>query len=105
MMVVFVESVTIITKCNAFVTSKTLIHAASENTIPFMENNTRTLTKAITWQLIGFVMMAIVNYFYMGNFSQGLGLSALLTLIGLVSYYLHERFWDGVRWGVQEEGG
>lgn len=65
-----------------------------------MENNKRTLTKAITWQLIGFVMMAIVNYFYMGDFSQGLGLSALLTLIGLVSYYLHERVWASVGWGT-----
>lgn len=65
-----------------------------------MENNKRTLTKAISWQAIGFVMMAIVNYFYMGSLSQGLGLSALLTLIGLVSYYLHERFWAGIRWGT-----
>lgn len=68
-----------------------------------MENNTRTLTKAITWQAIGFVMMAIVNYFYMGNFSQGLGLSALLTLIGLVSYYLHERLWTYINWGVNTD--
>jgi uncharacterized membrane protein len=45
-------------------------------------------------------MMAIVNYFYMGNLSQGLGLSAVLTLIGLVSYYLHERFWASIRWGI-----
>jgi uncharacterized membrane protein len=36
----------------------------------------------------------------MGSLSQGLGLSALLTLIGLVSYYLHERFWAGIRWGT-----
>ena len=86
------------------VTTKTLIHATRENTILFMENNRRTLTKAITWQVIGFVMMAVVNYFYMEDFSQGLGLSALLTLIGLVSYYLHERFWASIRWGTQGEG-
>jgi uncharacterized membrane protein len=70
-----------------------------------MEQNKRTLTKAISWQLIGFVMMAIVNYFYMGDFSQGLGLSALLTLIGLLSYYLHERLWAGIRWGTRGEQG
>ena len=81
-----------------------MIHATRENTILFMENNRRTLTKAITWHVIGFVMMAVVNYFYMGDFSQGLGLSALLTLIGLVSYYLHERFWASVRWGRQGVG-
>ena len=81
-----------------------MIHATRENIILFMENNRRTLTKAITWQVIGFVMMAVVNYFYMGDFSQGLGLSALLTLIGLVSYYLHERLWASIRWGRQGVG-
>ena len=103
MLLFFDECVTIITNCSENVTSKTLIHAVGEITIPSMEHSKRTLTKAITWQVIGFVMMAIVNYFYMGNFSQGLGLSALLTLIGLVSYYLHERFWARIRWGVQGE--
>ena len=81
-----------------------MIHATRENKIISMENNTRSLTKAITWQVIGFVMMVVVNYFYMGDFSQGLGLSALLTLIGLVSYYLHERFWASIRWGMHSEG-
>lgn len=81
-----------------------MIHATRENKIVSMENNTRSLTKAITWQVIGFVMMTVVNYFYIGDFSQGLGLSALLTLIGLVSYYLHERFWASIGWGGQGEG-
>lgn len=64
-----------------------------------MENTTRTLTKAFTWQLLGFVLMTIVNYFYMGSFSQGLGLSLVLTLMGLVTYYFHERLWAGISWG------
>jgi uncharacterized membrane protein len=95
--------VTIITKCGLKVTSKTLIHAEAIRTMAGMENSKRTLTKAITWQIIGFVMMAIVNYFYMGDFSQGLGLSALLTLIGLVSYYLHERLWASTKWGMNTD--
>jgi uncharacterized membrane protein len=98
------ESVIIITRCGLYVTSKTLIHAAALRTMPGMEHSKRTLTKAISWQVIGFVMMAVVNYFYMGDFSQGLGLSALLTLIGLVSYYLHERFWAGIGWGTGRPG-
>jgi uncharacterized membrane protein len=64
-----------------------------------MEKKTRLLTKAITWQVIGFAMMTVVNYFYMGSLQAGLGLSALLTLLGLVSYYFHERVWAGIRWG------
>jgi uncharacterized membrane protein len=103
MVLVFSDYVTIITKCRIFVTSKTLIHAAALTTIPGMEHNKRTLIKALTWQVIGFFMMAIVNYFYMGDLSQGLGLSAVLTLIGLVSYYLHERFWAAVTWGTSTD--
>jgi uncharacterized membrane protein len=97
------EYVTIITIRCLSVTSKTLIHAAALFTIPGMEHSKRTLIKALTWQVIGFFMMAIVNYFYMGNLSQGLGLSALLTLIGLVSYYLHERFWAAIAWGMNTD--
>lgn len=64
-----------------------------------MEKKTRMFTKACTWQLIGFVVMSIVNYGYMGNWRDGIGLSALLTLIGLASYFLHECIWARVRWG------
>jgi uncharacterized membrane protein len=95
------KCVTIITNSGLFVTSKTLIHATALRTIPRMEHSKRTFIKAITWQLIGFCMMAVVNYYYMGNFSQGLGLSALLTLIGLFSYYLHERLWGAIAWGLE----
>ena len=30
---------------------------------------------------------------------QGLGLSLLLTLMGLVTYYFHERLWARIAWG------
>jgi uncharacterized membrane protein len=64
-----------------------------------MEEKKRTLTKALTWQAIGFVLMTLINYLYMGNLREGLGLSTLLTLMGLISYYFHERFWARVAWG------
>lgn len=64
-----------------------------------MEYSSRTLVKALTWQLIGFVVMSIVNYYYIGSLRSGIGLSALLTMIGLVIYYLHERLWEKISWG------
>lgn len=65
-----------------------------------MEQRKRTWTKALTWQLIGFVVMTAINYLYMGSFQRGLGLSALLTSVGLVTYYLHERAWARLSWGM-----
>lgn len=64
-----------------------------------MEEKKRTLTKALTWQAIGFVLMTAINYLYMGNLRDGVGLSTLLTLMGLFSYYWHERVWSQISWG------
>lgn len=64
-----------------------------------MENNKRLLTKALTWQLIGFVVMSLINYWMIGDWRQGMGLSGLLTAVGLVSYFLHERLWSRIGWG------
>ena len=64
-----------------------------------MENNKRLLTKALTWQLIGFVAMSLINYVVIGDWRQGMELSGLLTATGLVSYYLHERVWSRIGWG------
>lgn len=64
-----------------------------------MENKNRTWIKALTWQAIGLLTMTTVNYFYLGNLSQGMGLSLLLTVQGLLTYVVHERVWARVRWG------
>ena len=64
-----------------------------------MENNKRLLTKALTWQLIGFVAMSLINYVVIGDWRQGMELSGVLTATGLVSYYLHERVWSRIHWG------
>ena len=65
-----------------------------------MENKKRTWTKALSWQAIGLLMMSIVNYLYLGDLHQGLGLSLLLTVQGLLTYVVHERLWARVRWGT-----
>lgn len=64
-----------------------------------MEKKTRMWMKALTWQLIGFTVMSVINALYMGDWRAGLGLSGLLTLLGLVSYYLHEQLWARIGWG------
>lgn len=46
------------------------------------------------------LMMTTVNYLYLGNFNQGIGLSLLLTAQGLLTYVVHERLWARVRWGM-----
>ncbi|WP_168708466.1 DUF2061 domain-containing protein [Hydrogenophaga sp. PAMC20947] len=70
-----------------------------------MENNKRTWAKALTWQTSGLIIMIGVNYLFLGNLQQSMGLSALLTGMGLVTYVIHERLWARVRWGVRANSG
>lgn len=76
-----------------------MIHAWQRFDNRRMEKKTRMLMKAITWQLIGFVVMSLVNVLYMGDWRAGMRLSVVLTSIGLVSYFLHEQVWARIRWG------
>ena len=43
-------------------------------------------------------------YAYIGDFQSGLGLSSLLTPVGVVSYYFHERLWSHLEWGMSGGG-
>ena len=88
-----------ITKCGDSGTNVTLIHAWGAEHNSCMEKNARLLAKALTWQSIGFVVMSLINFAVIGDWRQGLGLSVILTLVGLVSYYLHERVWSRIAWG------
>lgn len=92
---------TFITKPIKSVTTATLIHAVVQFDNCGMEKNKRMLVKACSWQLIGFAVMSMINVLYMENWRDGMGLSAVLSVIGLVSYYLHEQIWARVRWGRQ----
>ena len=64
-----------------------------------METRTRSLVKAICWNILGLAMMAIVGLAMTGSLAMGGAIAVLNTAIGFVSYLLYERFWAGVRWG------
>ncbi len=64
-----------------------------------METRARSIAKALTWQLIGFVAMAFIGYLFTGSPQLGGKIAAVSVACGLVAYVLHERAWAGIRWG------
>ena len=64
-----------------------------------MEQQKRTWAKACTWQILGLFVMTTVNYLFLGNLQQSMGLSLLLAILGLITYVIHERLWSRVIWG------
>jgi adenylylsulfate kinase len=64
------------------------------------ETHRRSIVKGITWRIVASLTTMTVVFFITGNL-------ALVASVGLVDisakvffYYLHERLWGRVHWGV-----
>ena len=67
-----------------------------------MEKRSRSLAKAISWQLIGFIGSALITWWYTGRIVDGIALSGWLALSGAVLYVIHERLWARIHWGKSD---
>lgn len=64
-----------------------------------MDTHRRTVTKAISYQLVGLVVMTVLGTIFTGSASAGGALAIISGTAGTLSYVLHERLWGLVRWG------
>ncbi|MFB0556008.1 MAG: DUF2061 domain-containing protein [Phycisphaerae bacterium] len=64
-----------------------------------MESHYRSIVKAITWRAGGTVVTFAVAWIITGNISLSAGIGILDTVIKIVAYYVHERFWIRVKFG------
>lgn len=64
-----------------------------------METNRRTLAKAVTYQVMGLVVMTLLGALFTGSFGAGGALALLSAAIGALGYILHEKLWAMVGWG------
>ena len=69
-----------------------------------METTRRAIAKAVTWQLMGLVVMTAITYAITGSVAEG-GLVAIVgAATGLATYVLHERVWSEIAWGRKRDG-
>ncbi|MFC6686447.1 DUF2061 domain-containing protein [Jhaorihella thermophila] len=64
-----------------------------------METRRRSLVKAVLWNVIGLVVMAVVGLIATGSAAVGGTLAVVNTVIGLVMYVIYERIWARIKWG------
>ncbi|WP_293577197.1 DUF2061 domain-containing protein [Phaeobacter sp.] len=67
-----------------------------------METRTRSLVKAVIWNFLGLLMMALIGALMTGSVGLGGTLAVINTCVGFLSYVIYERVWAGVRWGRQD---
>ncbi|UJQ93222.1 DUF2061 domain-containing protein [Mariluticola halotolerans] len=64
-----------------------------------METRTRSIVKAISWQLVGLVTMTLLAFLITGDLGAAGGLAVVGAISGFLCFFIHERVWARIRWG------
>jgi uncharacterized membrane protein len=65
-------------------------------------NKSRSMAKAISWRFIATITGAIIVFSLTGEFEDAGKFIVLDVILKLMFYYMHERGWAKVEWGLQE---
>jgi uncharacterized membrane protein len=81
------------------------LHERLWNIIPFGRTyfgkvaHWRSLSKGISWRLVGSIDTTILSWFVTGKIIGAFKLSGLEIITKILLYYLHERIWVNIKWG------
>lgn len=64
-----------------------------------MDSTARTIVKAVIWNGIGLMTMAVVGFLATGSLIAGGGMALVNTAVGLTLYVFYERIWARIGWG------
>jgi adenylylsulfate kinase len=67
------------------------------------ETHKRTVTKMITYRLTAWLLTIPIMYWMTGNLEQSIEGSVLIHIVLSLDYYVHERIWLKVKWGLEHK--
>ena len=62
----------------------------------------RSIVKTLTWRIIASTDTVIIATFLTGDPLIGLSIASIEIVTKMVLYYLHERGWAGLDWGLED---
>lgn len=66
------------------------------------ETKTRTLVRSITYRIVAVLATILFTYLYTGDVTKSTGFALVLHFILSLIFYVHERLWLKIRWGLHE---
>ena len=64
------------------------------------EKHVRSLFKTISWRTVATLDTFIISWFITGDVALAGGIASLEVITKIALYYLHERAWVKVKWGI-----
>ena len=66
------------------------------------ESRKRSLVKMIVYRAILTVLLAVISWIFTGDTGQTTIITIIFSISATAIYYLHERVWNGIRWGIEK---
>ena len=67
-----------------------------------LESKKRSLTKSLIWRIIGILILGLITWIFTKNIEVTTSVTIFFHTIRFVLYYLHERFWEKIDWGLMK---
>jgi uncharacterized membrane protein len=68
-----------------------------------MDTNWRSVVKTVTWRLTGSSATFAVSYAIVGSFAVSSTIALVQLTLNTALYYVHERVWGRIKWGLKNE--
>jgi len=65
------------------------------------EAHSRSLAKAVSWRILGSVDTFLLSWLFTSSVKAAGAIALSEVVTKMVLYYLHERAWSGVVWGIK----
>lgn len=75
----------------------TVINRKIDDTSVKADSNLRSLTKTVSWRILGTIDTIIISYFVTGEVAMALSIGSVEVVTKMILYYLHERAWANVK--------
>ena len=63
------------------------------------DNIKRSITKTISWRVIGTLTTMLISYFITGTLALAFSIGIIELISKMALYYFHERAWNKIEWG------
>lgn len=64
------------------------------------EAHSRSFAKAVSWRILGSIDTFILSWLFTDDVKAAGAIAVTEVLTKMVLYYLHERAWSSVSWGI-----
>lgn len=68
-----------------------------------METRQRTLVRTISYRVTAWLFTILWTYLFTGDLQKSTGFATFLHLLLSVDYYIHERLWLKISWGLTKD--